>query len=364
MLSKPLAFAVLAVACIGAAAGGAYIATRQRLAAVPVATTVPPPAASPATASSPAASSSDPDVQTAAASAKPDPSPAAPTPDGLRPAPATRSQASTRISTSLVSAADPGAAKAKPAAAAPSRRLATQPSSSDTAQADPVPQGPAAMPLVPAVAPASDAPPVSIQSPPVAPPIDSAPPADPPPPAPTGSREFDELVLPVASIVGVQIETPLSSETAQVEDRVLAHVTRDVLVDGRVAIPAGARVIGSVTLVDRGGKLKAPARIGIRFNTLILADGTEIPLPTQEITRDAEAPSADSAKKIGGAAIVGAILGGILGGGKGAVIGGTTGGAAGTAAVMAGDRIPAVIRQGATFNVRLAAPATIQVERR
>lgn len=190
------------------------------------------------------------------------------------------------------------------------------------------------------------------------------PPLPDPQPAAVATPQFDELVVPASSIVGVQIETPISSEYAQVEDRVLAHVTRDVLADGRVAIPAGARVIGAVTLVDRGGKMKAPARLGIRFHTLVLADGSEVPLRTQEITRDGESPSADSAKKIGGAAIVGAILGGILGGGKGAVIGGTTGAGAGTAAVMAGDRTPAVIAQGATFNVRLAGPASIQVERR
>ena len=74
------------------------------------------------------------------------------------------------------------------------------------------------------------------------------------------------------------METSLSSERARVEDRVDARVTRDVLAGGRVAIPAGSRVLGSVTLVDRGGKVKEQARLGVRFHTLVLADGSEVPL--------------------------------------------------------------------------------------
>ena len=147
------------------------------------------------------------------------------------------------------------------------------------------------------------------------------------PPEPTPVRRFDEVQLPTSSVIGLQVETSLSSERARIEDRVEARVTRDVVAQGRVAIPAGSRVLGSVTLVDRGGKVKERARLGIRFHTLVLADGTEVQLNTEPFYRDGESPAGDSAKKIGGAAAVGAILGGILGGGKGAVIGGTTGAA-------------------------------------
>ena len=186
--------------------------------------------------------------------------------------------------------------------------------------------------------------------------------ADPPEPAPV--RRFDEVQLPTSSVIGLQVETSVSSERARIEDRVEARVTRDVLAQGRVAIPAGSRVLGSVTLVDRGGKVKERARLGIRFHTLVLADGTEVQLNTEPFYRDGESPAGDSAKKIGGAAAVGAILGGILGGGKGAVIGGTTGAAGGTAATMAGDRNPATLASGSIVTIRLASPVSIEVERR
>jgi len=165
-------------------------------------------------------------------------------------------------------------------------------------------------------------------------------------------------------VIGLQMETSLSSERARVEDRVDARVSRDVMAAGRVAIPAGARVLGSVIEVDRGGKVKTPAHIGIRFHTLVLADGSEVGLRTKPIYRDAESPAGTSAKKIGGAAVAGAILGGILGGGKGAAIGSATGAAGGSAAVMAGDRTVVNIPSGSILNATLSSPATITVERR
>jgi type IV secretory pathway VirB10-like protein len=160
------------------------------------------------------------------------------------------------------------------------------------------------------------------------------------------------------------VNTPLSSERSRVEDRVDARVTRDVMADGRVAIPAGARVIGSVTAVERGGKMKERARLGVRFHTLVLADGREVPLRTETIYREGESPTGDSARKIGGAAVGGAILGAIMGGGKGAAAGATIGAAGGTAAVMAGDRNAATLPTGTVVTVRLSAPATLEVEKR
>ena len=163
--------------------------------------------------------------------------------------------------------------------------------------------------------------------------------------------------------MGLEVDTSLSSEHTRIEDRVDARVTRDVMAGGRVAIPAGSRVIGAVTLVERGGKVKQAARLGVRFHTL-LADGREIPLRTEPIYCEGESPTGESACKIGGAAIGGAILGAIIGGGKGAVIGGATGAAGGSAVVMAGDRNAATLAPGTVVTVRLSAPATIDVEKR
>ena len=164
-------------------------------------------------------------------------------------------------------------------------------------------------------------------------------------------------------MIGLQFDTSLSSESARIEDRVVAHVTRDVRADGRTAIPAGSKVIGAVSLVDRGGRVKEQARLGVRFHTIILADGTELPLQTETIYREGESPTNASAAKVGGGAIGGAILGAILGGGKGAAIGGAIGAAGGSAAVMAGGRKAAQIAAGSPVTVKVLSPVTVTVER-
>ena len=40
-------------------------------------------------------------------------------------------------------------------------------------------------------------------------------------------------------------------------------------------------MIGAVTLVEQGGKVKERARLGVRFHTLVLADGRQVNLRTE-----------------------------------------------------------------------------------
>jgi type IV secretory pathway VirB10-like protein len=174
---------------------------------------------------------------------------------------------------------------------------------------------------------------------------------------------YDELVVAADSVIGLQLESPVTSEKAQVEDSVTARVTRDVKVGDRVAIPAGAKAFGEVTLVERGGKMRDRARLGVKFTSVVLADGTRLPLQTETIYREGDPPGRESAAKIGGGAIGGAIIGGILGGAKGAAIGGSIGAGAGTTAVMAGDRNHATLSAGTPLTVRLEDPVTVTVER-
>ncbi len=173
------------------------------------------------------------------------------------------------------------------------------------------------------------------------------------------SPEFAEFVVATDSVVGLQVETLTTSDNAHVEDEVIAHVTRDVRVGNRVVIPAGAVARGEVTLVERGGRLRDRAQLGVRFTLVVLADGTRIPIDTDMIYREGDSRGAQSASRIGGGAIGGAIIGGILGGKRGAAIGGSVGAGAGTAAALAGSRDPAVLPRGATVTVRITAPTTV-----
>jgi hypothetical protein len=247
-------------------------------------------------------------------------------------------------------------AEAPPVQAPPARSNAPARSSTRSAAASAPVERPRPAPSVVAPARVTEDPappaPEPIQ------PIEPAPVLAAEPPAP----RFEDLVVSADSVLGLQMETSLTSERARVEDEVVARVTRDVRVGDRVAIPSGAKAHGEVTLVERGGKVRDKARLGIRFTSVVLADGTRVPLETDTIYREGDGPGGESAAKIGGGAIGGAIIGGIFGGAKGAVIGATAGGGAGTAAVLAGGRNAATLPSGTPVTVRLIKPATVTVE--
>ena len=210
---------------------------------------------------------------------------------------------------------------------------------------------------------ARDAPPPALAD------LDASPPAfnDLDPPGGRGSgpalAAAEELLIPADSVIGLQIDTFVTTDHAEVEDDVTARVTRDVTVARRVAIPAGSVVNGSVVLVERGGQLRGTARLGVRFHTVVLDDGGEVPIATETVYREGGSRGRDNAAKIGGGAVAGAILGAIFGGGRGAAIGGAAGAAGGTAAAAAGDAEAATLPAGATLTVRLSRPSSVSVPR-
>jgi len=340
MASNRLAFVILAVACISAAAGGAYLATRQN--AIPAPTAAATPVSSPAPVAKPVQETEaviGDTARTTPVSAQPAPVQAA----APAPAPVTRRREE-------APAPRPAARPARPASTttAENRQLPTLdrswPTGSTSSSAQTTP-APAPVPDSPAVAQVEERVPEPARAP------------EPP------QKLFEELVVTANSVIGLQAETTISSETARVEDRVEARVVRDVRAGGSVAIPAGSRAIGSVMLVERGGKFKERARLGIRFHTLVLADGTRLPISTETFYRNGEAPGQQSAAKIGGGAVVGAIIGAIAGGAKGAAVGATTGAGAGTAAVAAGDRSQATLRAGEEVTTRILSPVTVTIEK-
>jgi hypothetical protein len=343
-----LAFVGLALGCLAAAAGGGYLAARQTPAPVeaPIAAPAPTPSATSGTAAGP--------VTESEGVILPEAAPAPKKPEGVEAPDIPPRRESAPAPRRVTSAPD---ARARAAAPAPKR----EPEPTRTARGN-----------APAPAEATTPPPATggmwETRPTITPELSASarntvepvePEEPPPPPAP----EFVDLTVPSDAVVGLQIERTITSETARVEDRVEARVTRDVRVGDKVAIPAGSIVQGSVMEVDRGGKVKERARLGIRFHTIVLANGNRLDIRTDSVVREGASPAKESAAKIGGAAIGGAILGAILGGGKGAVIGGATGAAGGTAATMASDRNPAVLTAGTTVTVRMQQPVTVTVEK-
>ena len=155
------------------------------------------------------------------------------------------------------------------------------------------------------------------------PPPVSAPPA---PPAPT----FREVSVPAGTEIPIRITQTLDSERTQEGDSFSGVVTREVIADGAVVIPAGSGVSGRVVASHEAGHYKGHSLLSIQLTSLN-RHGHSVALSTDDYTVEGKNRGTNSGEKIGGGAAVGAILGGIFGGGKGAAIGGLAGGGGGAA---------------------------------
>ena len=243
MLSNRLAFAAISLACIAAAAGGGYLATRQSQASSAIAAPALMSPSQPVTvAAAPPGARSRPAVDTPTRTGRGEPL----SKIELREADWQR-HATHRVAAG-------GVIKTPAATTVTAQNLVPQTASPGpaTALVPTAPMPEASPTFTPAPLPDLSATPTrqdDIQLPDL--PRLSEPPLE---------KSFNEVVVTADSVIGLQIEATINSERARIEDRVEARVTRDVRVGGQVAIPVGARALGTVTFVERGSKFKTAAK--------------------------------------------------------------------------------------------------------
>src|SRR5688500_10840928 len=124
---------------------------------------------------------------------------------------------------------------------------------------------------------------------------------------------FREVTIPAGTTLPLALTSAVASDTSTVEDAVAAELTRPVSVDGREALPAGARLTGTVTQVEGSGRVKGRASIAFRFTSLRSGD-TQHDVQAAPVSRLAPATKGEDAAKIGIGAGAGAVIGGIIGG--------------------------------------------------
>lgn len=166
-----------------------------------------------------------------------------------------------------------------------------------------------------------------------------------------------EVTIPADTTLTVKLTTPVASDTSKVEDPVSGTLARPIVVSGTTAVPAGAKVTGTVLEADRSGRVKGRASIAFRFDHLVVG-GERHQIQTNRIAREAAADTKGDLKKGGIGAGAGAVIGGIAGGGKGAAIGGAIGG---SGAVMATRGKEIRLAAGTTVSATLQEPLTVQV---
>jgi hypothetical protein len=142
------------------------------------------------------------------------------------------------------------------------------------------------------------------------------------------------MVIPAGTALRVRLDTGVSTRRNQPGDEFTATLSRPIMVEGQIAVPAGARLRGHLTQSAASGRLEGRAVLALTLDSLRV-EGREYPLRTSQVERMGAPHKKRNAFLIGGGAGLGAAIGAIAGGGKGAAIGALAGGGAGTAGAAA-----------------------------
>jgi hypothetical protein len=161
--------------------------------------------------------------------------------------------------------------------------------------------------------------------------------------------------LPAGSEVDVRLVTRLSSDDAQVEDRVEATTMVDLYQGDDLLVPAGSVIEGYVSSVDRASRTDRKGSLTVMF-TKLTVNGRARDVRAY-VTQALESEGLKGeAERIGAGAGIGAIIGGILGGVKGAITGILIGGGGVIAATEGKD---VHLEPGTVLRVRFDTPVPL-----
>lgn len=171
-----------------------------------------------------------------------------------------------------------------------------------------------------------------------------------------GQTSGGRSVIPVGQEIDVRLQTELSSDTGQVEDRFEATTLVDLYRGSDVLVPAGSVVRGVVSSVNRASRTDRRGQLTVAFDQ-ITVNGRNYPM-RGTVTQALESEGIrGEAGRIGAGAGVGAIIGGIIGGVRGALLGVLIGGG-GTIAATEGSDV--TLPAGTVLRVRLDTPPDVR----
>lgn len=165
----------------------------------------------------------------------------------------------------------------------------------------------------------------------------------------------------------------VSTKHSAIGDRVYLETAYPIVVDGRVVIPPGSYVMGTVTQVKRPGRVKGRGEMFVRFDSLTLPNGVSRDFRGRLTAMDgrasesfdreegkitSEGNKSGDARTIGEATSAGASVGAIGGAasgswGKGMGIGAGAGAAAGLIGVLLTRGPDAILAKGSTVEMVL-----------
>lgn len=158
--------------------------------------------------------------------------------------------------------------------------------------------------------------------------------------------------LPAGTALRMRLRNAIDTELTQSNTPFTGELTENVTSDGRVILPVGSTVEGTITQVRGGRRIRGAALIHLQAQAVVLPDGTRIPLHAAVIDTDQFARTrvdeegnilrkdhvgatlAAMSLTTGGAAAAGAVIGG----GVGALVGAGVGAGLSTAWWLKQDR--------------------------
>lgn len=181
----------------------------------------------------------------------------------------------------------------------------------------------------------------------------------PKPPTTTTPKPAPGVTVEAGTTLSISFPTEVTTKDKVAGDTFTATLAEDVVVDGKVAFPAGSTVNGHVVEAVRPGKTSGRGKMVLAYDS-ISANGKTYSIDTVGAPIEGKSgTSGDAAKVVGGAA-AGAILGKILGGSGGdAAKGAAAGAAAGTAAAMLTRGPDPVVKAGQTLTVSMDRSVTV-----
>ncbi|HYA16846.1 MAG TPA: hypothetical protein VEF06_05240, partial [Bryobacteraceae bacterium] len=185
-----------------------------------------------------------------------------------------------------------------------------------------------------------------------------------------------EYTVNVGTKVPLSLINSISTKHSAAGDRVYLETAFPILANGRIVIPVGSYVTGTVTQIKRPGRVKGRGELYVRFDSLTLPNGVTRGFGSRLGSVDARANekldqkegmirgdsnNGGDARVIGETAASGASIGAIAGAaaghaGLGAGIGGAAGAAAGLAGVLLTRGPEAVLAKGSTVEMVLDRP--------
>ena len=181
------------------------------------------------------------------------------------------------------------------------------------------------------------------------------------------------ITIPRGTRVPLVLINSISTKHASPGDRVYLKSVYPVPVDGRIVIPPGTYVSGTVTSVKRPGRVKGRGDLFLRFEQLILPNGTIRDLVGRVGALDGRSPEdfdqkegrvtsesnkGGDARSVGEATAAGASIGVIAGAasgraGLGLGVGAAAGAAAGLIGVLASRGPEAILEKGTQLDMVL-----------